>query len=102
LGISLDIRQERTFINRYGAIIKEDILHFINYTKLPQIFVLNQAKNIALAALESAYSLADEQVKAEIKDAINKVDKVESSPYFDRQRSRKKHELINQKEKNYV
>ena len=89
LGISLDIRQERTFINRYGAIIKEDILHFINYTKLPQIFVLNQAKNIALAALESAYSLADEQVKAEIKDAINKVDKVEPSPYFDRQRSRK-------------
>lgn len=102
LGISLDIRQERTFMNRYGKSIKEDILHFIKVENLQYHFTIDQARNIAVDALESAYSLADEQVKYEIKDAIDKARKVKPSPYFDLQRSRKIIEGINQKEEIYV
>lgn len=102
LGISLDIRQERTFVNRYGKSIKEDILHFIKVENLQYHFTIDQARNIAVEALESAYSLADEQVKYEIKDAIDKAKKVKPSPYFDLQRSRKIIEGINQKEEIYV
>jgi hypothetical protein len=89
LGISLDIRQERCFTNRYGAIIKEDILHFIKIKNQYHSFALNQARDIAISAIESAYLLANEQVKNEIKDAINKANKVQPSPYFDRKNSRK-------------
>lgn len=102
LGLSLDIRQERSFVNRYGKTIKEDILHFKKVESLQYYFTIHQAITIAVKALESAYSLADEQVKYEIKDAIDKANKVQPSPYFDLQRSRKIIEIINQKEEMYV
>ncbi|MEZ2279426.1 MAG: DNA methyltransferase [Microcoleus sp.] len=102
LGISLDIRQERTFVNRYVKSIKEDILHFIKVENLQYHFTIHQARTIAVEALESAYSLADEQVKYEIKDAIDKAEKVQISPYFERKLSRKIIEKINPKEEIYV
>ncbi|MFB8793396.1 MAG: DNA methyltransferase [Microcoleus sp.] len=102
LGLSLDIRQERSFVNRYGKTIKEDILHFTKVENLQYYFTIHQARTIAVEALESAYSLADEQVKYEIKDAIDKAEKVQISPYFEWQRSRKIIEKINQKEEIYV
>ncbi|MGB3264683.1 MAG: DNA methyltransferase [Microcoleus sp.] len=102
LGISLDIRQERTFVNRYGKIIKEDILHFAKRENLQYYFTIHQAKNIAVEALESAYLVANDQVKYEIKDAIDKVATVKPSPYFDLQRSRNTIEILKPKEENYV
>jgi len=102
LGISLDLRQERSFVNRYGKTIKEDILHFVKLENQPYYFVLHQARTLAVEALESAYSLADEQVKPEIKDAIDKAEKVQPSPYFDRHNSRKLIKKINQKAELYV
>ena len=102
LGISLDIRQERSFVNRYGKMIKEDILHFVKLENQPYYFALHQARTLALEALESAYYLADEEVKPEIKDAIDKAEKVQPSPYFDRHNSRKPIEIINQKSEIYV
>jgi len=102
LGINLDIRQERSFVNRYGKTIKEDILHFVKLENQPYYFALHQARTLAVEALESAYSLADEQVKPEIKDAIDKVEKVQPSPYFDRHNSRKPIETIHQKAELYV
>jgi DNA methylase len=89
LGIALDIRQERTFTNRYGKKIKEDILHFIKSNKVNYFFDLDKARNVGIKALETAYSLADEEVRSEIKDAIAQAEKVKLSPYYDRQRSRK-------------
>jgi hypothetical protein len=102
LGISLDIRQERSFVNRYGKIIKEDILHFTKREDLQYYFAIHQARTLSVEALISAYSVANEQVKYEIKDAIDKVATVQPSPYFDRQRSRKTIEILNPKEENYV
>ena len=89
LGIKLDLRQERSFVNRYGKIIKEDILHFMNVDKLDNYFDLDKAKTVAIKALKTAYSLADAKVKYEIKDAIEKAEKVEPSPYYNRDQSRK-------------
>ena len=102
LGISLDIRQERSFVNRYGKIIKEDILHFTKREDLQYYFAIHQARTLSVEALISAYSVANEQVKYEIKDAIDKAAIVQPSPYFDRQRSRKTIEILNPKEENYV
>jgi len=102
LGISLDIRQERTFVNRYGKTIKEDILHFTKREDLQYYFAIHQARTLSVEALISAYSLGNEQVKYDIKDAIDKVATVQPSPYFDRQRSRKTIEILNPKAENYV
>ncbi|MEG4251121.1 DNA methyltransferase [Microcoleus sp. Pol10D4] len=102
LGISLNIRQERSFVNRYGKIIKEDILHFTKREDLQYYFAIHQARTLSIEALISAYSVANEQVKDEIKDAIDKAATVQPSPYFDLQRSRKTLEILNPKEENYV
>ena len=102
LGISLDIRQERSFVNRYGKTIKEDILHFTKKEDLQYYFAIHQARTLSVEALISAYSVANEQVKYEIKDAIDKAATVQPSPYFDLQRSRKTIEILNPKEENYV
>jgi hypothetical protein len=102
LGISLDLRQERSFVNRYGKTIKEDILHFTKREDLQYYFDIHQARTLSVEALISAYSVANEQVKYEIKDAIDKAAIVQPSPYFDLQRSRKTIEILNPKEENYV
>ena len=102
LGMSLYLRQERSFVNRYGKTIKEDILHFVKLENQPYYFVLHQARTLAVRALESAYFIADEEVKPEIKDAIDKVEKVQPSPCFDRHNSRKLIKTINQKAGLYV
>ncbi len=86
----------------FGKSIKEDILHFTKVENLQYYFTIHQARTIAVEALESAYFLADEQVKYEIKDAIDKAEKVHPSPYFERQLSRKIIEKINPKEEIYV
>ncbi len=88
LGINLDIRQERSFVNRYGKIIKEDILHFVKVDKIDKGFDLDKARIVAIEALETAYSFADAKVKDEIKDAIEKAEKVEPSPYYNPEQSR--------------
>lgn len=98
LGINLDIRQERSFVNRYGKIIKEDILHFVKVEKIDKSFDLDKARNVATEALETAYSFADAKVKDEIKEAIEKAEKVEPSPYYNPERSRKQIDELKTKE----
>ncbi|BAZ16076.1 hypothetical protein NIES4071_79510 [Calothrix sp. NIES-4071] len=89
-GIDLHTRQERKFTNRYGQIIKEDILHFkkpkaIDYNNIN----IQTAIIVAIKALEAANSLAINDVKSDIKDAITKADKVEPSPYYNPEKARK-------------
>ncbi|HBE18584.1 MAG TPA: hypothetical protein DEG17_19325 [Cyanobacteria bacterium UBA11149] len=88
LGINLDMRQERSFLNRYGKIIKEDILHFVSIDKMDNYFDLDRAKTVAIEALETAYLLAEDKVKDEIQDAIEKAGNVKPSPYYNRDESR--------------
>ncbi len=89
-GMDLHTRQERKFKNRYGQVIKEDILHFKKQGK-----IYHNARNIqatrivAIKSLEAAYSLANDDIKSDIKDAIMKANKVESSPYYNPEKSRK-------------
>jgi hypothetical protein len=101
-GMSLDMRQERKFINRYGQEIKEDILHFHKREKVDYKMNLHEALAVAVESLKTAYSLADDKVKADIKDAINKAEKVEPSPYYNKINARKKVEKQDVKEELYV
>lgn len=81
-GINLHMRQERKFLNRYGQIIKEDILHLKKQKEKYININLEMARAVAVKSLEAAYTLATDDIKADIQDAIAKVEKVKPSPYY--------------------
>lgn len=82
LGLDLVLRQEREFMNRFGKIIKEDILHFYSKKIEAETFNLKQVKQLAINFLELAYLNANSDIKNHIKSAINMIDKVNPSPYY--------------------
>lgn len=82
LGLDLILRQERAFMNRFGKTIKEDILHFNSIKIEPEKFNLIKTKNLSIKFLELAYSTANNDVKNDIQLAINMIDKVKPSPYY--------------------
>lgn len=89
-GMNLHTRQERKFTNRYGQIIKEDILHFKKQEKIEyNTRNIQTARIIAIKSLEAAYRLAVDDVKSDIKEAITKAYKVEPSPYYNLEKARK-------------
>lgn len=70
---------ERTFINKFGINLKEDIVT-LRKDSAPPSFL--KAKEIALKHLESALSLASQEVKEDLLDAISGIDTVHPSPLF--------------------
>lgn len=84
VGLQPLIRQERSFINRYGETIFEDILHFLvpeqNTTDRKSILV--NARRIAVKILEGAYSSAGSSVKEQIRKALDRAEDIEPSPIF--------------------
>ena len=82
VGLELTIRQERSFRNKFGSNIFEDILHF---NKLPHPFgeSLHKARLIAAELLEAAYALAPKDAHGDIKSAIANVETVRPSPRYD-------------------
>ncbi|WP_330204026.1 DNA methyltransferase [Cyanobacterium sp. DS4] len=85
LGLDLVLRQEREFMNRFGRIIKEDILHFYSKKVEAETFNLKQVKQLAINFLELAYLKANNDVKKDIQSAINMIDEVNPSPYYNYQ-----------------
>ena len=73
-------------------------MHFVKVEKIDKSFDLDKARNVAIEALETAYSFADAKVKDEIKEAIEKAEKVEPSPYYNPERSRKQIDELKTKE----
>jgi DNA modification methylase len=54
-GLTLLLRQQRSFKNKFGQIISEDILHFSNNkvaSDIPKDYIISQAKGIARTMLE--------------------------------------------------
>lgn len=87
-GLDLHIRQERKFLNRYGQIIKEDILHFQKREEKYYNLNLETARAVAVKSLEAAYIQANDDIKTDIRDAIAKSEKVQPSPYYNAKKSR--------------
>jgi site-specific DNA-adenine methylase len=70
---------ERTFTNKFGNAIKEDILIFQKDNQKPHT---ETAQSVALAHLNQGLSKAIGDVKADILDAIKKIEQVTPSPIF--------------------
>ncbi len=68
------IRQKREFKNKFGKIIREDIINFVNindqYCKKK---LENTAREVALDVLKSNFSLVSTKNRTYLKAAINKV-----------------------------
>jgi len=77
-------RQERVFINRYGAHIYEDILHFESNKKI-SINGIETARNIAKDIFLSVMSTAPEESQVDLQDALDKLSDVQPSEMFRRQ-----------------
>jgi len=91
LGLRLDRRQERVFKNRFGAMIFEDILHFTHPPK--QITdSLDISRNIAKHALVSARLTAPKDCIPDFDAAIESVNEVQPSPFYEASESRAKTE----------
>jgi hypothetical protein len=81
LGFELKTRQERVFKNKFGELIYEDILHFINP---PAVYdgALSKARDIARLTLETALELAPQEVSADLRDALARLWEIEPSPVY--------------------
>ncbi|HVC93351.1 MAG TPA: DNA methyltransferase [Pirellulales bacterium] len=80
VGLTPAVRQERAFKNKFGNVIYEDILHFINDGA-----GTNQVPpgDIARRALEDAVDRAPADSQADLREALAGHEAVEPSPLFD-------------------
>lgn len=81
IGFTVSLRQERKFTNRFGATIYEDLIHLTTDRHKPKRG--STARKIALEALTAQIcSCSKEDVIQDLKDAIDQVEKVRSSPLY--------------------
>ena len=80
-GLELMLRQERRFMNRYGQVIYEDILHFKNTKGKQQKDrdIITSGANIAVNMLEEKLVSADNKALSLLRDAISRKDSVKPS-----------------------
>jgi len=71
-NLPIVVSQERWFMNRFGQIIYEDILHFEAQAQVDNQTIL-RAKHIAQQALEEAYNQATITQQKNILLAIQKI-----------------------------
>ncbi|MBX5457908.1 MAG: DNA adenine methylase [Thermogemmatispora sp.] len=83
-GFHLASVEERKFLNKFGEIIYEDVLHLAPNSTLPPS---NEefARSLALCVLSDAFQQIDAEAPAgqEILEAISKAHRVQPSPFFD-------------------
>jgi len=70
---------ERTFLNKFGNSIKEDIIVMRKDKLSPSS---SEAKEIAIEHLKSSLSSAPREIQEDILDVINNVDSINPSPLF--------------------
>lgn len=81
-GLNFDLKQERVFKNRFGKMIYEDILHFINNNNFieDETIVIEQARIIAKNYLINLLKTSvHENNKDKLEDAIARADTVKKS-----------------------
>jgi hypothetical protein len=82
VGLKLDCRHERKFINRFGKKIYEDILVF-SLSNLPKHCDVDFARAVAVYLLKGALDRAEGLVKDDIELAITEAFKVLPSLTYD-------------------
>jgi DNA modification methylase len=86
VGFSFTSRQERSFMNRFGERIFEDILHFT--VRKGCNIRSEQPQSIAREVLEMARARAPEESLGDLEGALGLVDEVQMSPIYDREVAR--------------
>ncbi len=83
-NMTLVLRQQRVFQNKFGESIYEDILHFTAGNEICENNAgLEAARKIAKEVLQTAYQKAPDKARSDIEDAITNVELIDPSPYFD-------------------
>ena len=81
-GVDLTLRQERKFLNRFGQLIYEDVLHFtpqpVKYSESAQ----GAARAVALESLRSGLSVVDQKSISLLRSACLNAADVNLSPIF--------------------
>jgi DNA modification methylase len=78
-GFSSLTNYERTFVNRYGVKIKEDIIVTKKSISIPTHL---RARKVANKHLNSAIHRSPVSVQSEIKEALESIESIEESPLF--------------------
>jgi len=81
-GFRLALRQERKFLNRFGATIYEDLLHFVPADTMRSTSN-DFTRRVAIHFLEKALSEATGEVREDIMLAIRNAPLVQPSPLFE-------------------
>jgi len=82
VGLKLELKQERVFVNRFGQSIYEDILHLSlphDYSR-PEMATVECARRLAKDALVEALDRVPSDRKHYLQDAIGRSDQVKASP----------------------
>jgi hypothetical protein len=97
VGIRTALQQERRFQNKFGNIIKEDILHFIpKGVMCPKpSFVISHARRIGEEVLSSALNTVPEDRREYLEDAISRISEIEPSPKFEPLQAKRNNGITN-------
>jgi hypothetical protein len=82
LGLRILLEQERIFQNRFGQIIREEILHF-QIRPIDSNEWLEKSRKLAVKELHSARNRVPDDVISDYSDALERVGQVEPSPIVD-------------------
>lgn len=75
------LRQKRTFKNKFGKIIREDLINFYNLKpELTIEFIDTVAREVALSALKNGISVVSSQNYNSLENAIQKVQYLDRTP----------------------
>ncbi len=82
VGLKLELKQERVFVNKFGKDIHEDILHLTlpHEQSRPEREMVEPARRLAKDALVEAHDRTPGDRKHYLHDAICRADQVEESP----------------------
>jgi DNA modification methylase len=82
-SMTLVCRQERTFKNKFGELICEDILHLKpSENTMSRVKAQHVARAIGAEALKEAALKAPDKVRSDIQNALQRVATVQQSPLF--------------------
>ncbi len=81
-GFELIGQQPRKFGNKFGELIYEEILRFSKLRKTSKD-AIEESRNIGISALAYRLNTCDEDVKADIQEAIEKAKNIDTSPILD-------------------
>ncbi|BAY60874.1 hypothetical protein NIES22_09340 [Calothrix brevissima NIES-22] len=82
---SESLRQKREFKNKFGKIIREDIINFVNLNNFCSNEVVEQvAREVAFDILRSSLSLVSSKNLKSLEDAIEKVQDIGRTPILDK------------------